>query len=119
MGGLLRVTLFILIFPILTSAEEVTLGWDRNPENENVEGYKLHTGAYPDTFYTYIDVGNQTYCTVIDLIVGTEYWFAATAYSLYDESDYSYPINYTPEKQKNKGKGWGKGHGKGKPPKGE
>lgn len=61
-------------------------------------GYKLHYGLSSRNYTTEIDVGypdlveGRMYGMIPDLDYDVEYFFAATAYSVSDESDYSTEI---------------------------
>ena len=88
----------IIIFFMLisvSSAADVKLAWDANSEPDIV-GYRLlwsETVAIP--FDNSVDVGNVLVGTVPDLVVGTTYYFAVTAYNATKESGYSHILDYT------------------------
>jgi len=81
-------------------ASVVTLAWD--PSGPEVAGHRLYYGVssriYASTYSTSIDVGDATSCSVSNLVPGTTYFFAVTAYDWEGvESDYSAEIAYTPK----------------------
>jgi hypothetical protein len=73
---------------------QIDLEWDPNTEPD-VEGYKVFWGLASRVYQFSKDVGNQTTCTITDLIVGKTYYFAVKAYTANAESDYSSEIIYT------------------------
>ena len=73
----------------------VTLAWDGS--DPNVAGYRLYYGSESRTYPVVIDVGPATSCSVSNLVFGTTYFFAVTAYSHFGmESDFSSEIVYAP-----------------------
>jgi hypothetical protein len=95
----LRVLQYVLLFagiPLACAATSgaVTLAWDDS--DPNVAGYRLYYGIASRTYPVAIDVGPATSCSVSNLISGTTYFFAVTAYSHFGiESDFSSEIAYT------------------------
>ncbi len=86
--------LFVLLFRVSAFAESVTLGWDANTESD-LAGYKVYTGTVSGTYTSNIDVGNVVEYTTPDLIVGTTYYWALTAYDTSgNESGYSSEVFY-------------------------
>ena len=84
----------ILAFASPAIAADVTLAWDANTEPE-VIGYRLHwstVNAIP--FTDNVDVKKITQYTITGLSIDTTYFFAATAYSLEQESEYSDILEY-------------------------
>lgn len=72
----------------------VNLTWDRS-EGDDVAGYKIIYGTASGVYTEFLSVGNVTNANVTDLIEGTEYYFAVTAYnSLGLESDPSNEVSY-------------------------
>lgn len=76
-----------------------TLTWDANSELD-LAGYRVYYGTTPGVYIQAkgegINVGNTTTYQVIDLQVGTQYYFAVTAYdTLGNESDYSDEVSKT------------------------
>jgi hypothetical protein len=63
----------------------VTLDWNANTSTGNPAtdpaGYRLHVGTASNTYTQNIDAGNSTSLTVSNLVGGTTYYFAATAYN--------------------------------------
>jgi len=83
----------LLIYPALSGT--VTLAWDGY--DPNIAGYRLYYGGAPRTYPVVIDVGPATSCSVSNLVPGTTYFFAVTAYGHFGmESDFSPEIVYTP-----------------------
>jgi hypothetical protein len=70
------------------SPYSITLAWDPNPEDEQVEGYRVYRGTSPGT---YIDVWevHGTELVVGGLQPGGTYYFAAKAYRGDQESGFS------------------------------
>lgn len=96
--GLLHLfALFALTFTLtpLCHAAGVTLAWDP-PISNNATGYKLYRGNVSGQYTVVTDVGSRTTSQVDDLVAGTTYYFAVTAYNSYGESGYSNEHVYTP-----------------------
>jgi hypothetical protein len=75
--------------------QSVTLAWDPSADT-NVVGYNIYYGVASRTYTNHIDVGNTLTATVSNLVEGTTYYFAATAYNgLGMESDYSNETSWT------------------------
>jgi hypothetical protein len=71
----------------------VTFGWTAN--TDPVAGYKIHYGPASRTYNQVFDARNVTAGTVSNLVAGTRYFFALTAYNSQGlESDYSNEITY-------------------------
>jgi hypothetical protein len=87
-----------LVAALIASAQaqnSVTLAWDPSPSGE-IAGYRVYEGTASQDYTTVIDVGNVTTKTVTDLVSGTTYFFAFTAYDIFDqESGFSTEISYT------------------------
>lgn len=58
---------------------QVTLTWDPNTEAD-LAGYKLHIGTSSGSYDTDVDVGNQNYYTLSNLVSGQIYYISVTAY---------------------------------------
>lgn len=72
----------------------ITLAWDTNSEPD-VAGYKIYYGTESREYIYVVDIGNQTSCTISDLVTGEVYYFAVTAYDMNDnESNFSAEINF-------------------------
>ena len=73
----------------------VTLEWDPpDGSPSDLAGYKIYYGNSSGNYTNSIDVGNVTTYTVTGLTEGLTYYFAATAYDIYEnESDYSNEIS--------------------------
>ncbi len=74
----------------------ITLTWTAS-DSPDVAGYRLYYGEYSGSYPNTIDAGNQTTVDVPNLIEGTMYYFAATAYTADgSESVPSDEIHYMP-----------------------
>ncbi len=91
----------LLVFPLLLvafaggarGAQSVTLAWDSNPEPD-IAGYRLYYGATSGSYRQYVDTSTTT-ATVSNLIEGTTYYFAATAFNTAGiESAFSTEVSY-------------------------
>ena len=87
----------VIIFLAWTGAAiaaDVTLAWDANSEPE-VTGYKLYWSTVNTIPFTdSVDVANVTQYTITGLSENQTYFFAATAYSADQESQYSDIVEY-------------------------
>jgi hypothetical protein len=71
------------------------LTWDAS-SGSDIVGYNFYYGALSRTYTNEILVGSATSVTVTDLVAGTTYYFAVTAYdSSGGESAYSDEVSYT------------------------
>lgn len=93
-------TVNILIAAAVSSqAAEATFSWTANIEP--ISGYKIHYGTSSRNYTFVFDVGlpvavnGSIVATVQGLQEGQTYYFAATAYSTTEESDYSVEVVYT------------------------
>ena len=76
-------------------AQSVTFGWSPNSE-PNVAGYRIHYGVASRVYTQVLDVDNVTQATVSNLVAGTTYYFALTAYNVLGlQSDYTPELVYT------------------------
>jgi len=67
----------------------ITLGWDPSP-SPGIVGYKLYWGASSHLYTNSLNADTNLSATVYGVLVGTNYYFAATAYDTDGiESDYS------------------------------
>jgi hypothetical protein len=81
---------------ITARAATATLGWNASTSS-GVSGYKLYQGTSSGNYTTSINAGNATQATASNLVSGTTYYFAVTAYTGTGvESAYSSEISYTP-----------------------
>ena len=81
--------------PRVIAGPEVTLEWDPNSEPD-LAGYRIFVGQSSGNYQFWEDAGNQTSYTVANLQRGTTYYFAATAYDIYNnESDFSQEVSCT------------------------
>ena len=91
---LIYLAIIFLAWTGAAMAADVTLAWDANTEPE-VTGYKLYWSTVNEIPFTdSVDVQNVTQYTIPDLTEGTTYYFAATAYSATQESQYSDILAY-------------------------
>jgi hypothetical protein len=93
--------IFKKIFPVVIClvlsssalAAHIDLAWDRNSEPD-VAGYVVYYGNFSKAYTESLDVGNTTSVRIAGLSKGTEYFFALTAYDIYDnESDFSAEVS--------------------------
>ncbi len=76
-------------------ADQVGLAWDPSPD-PTVAGYRLHVGTTSGVYTQTFEAGINTSMTVPNLVPGTTYFFAATAYnSAQVESAVSNEVSYT------------------------
>jgi len=89
---LLLLAVALLSFtPRSVVADEITLAWDANTE-EDLAGYRLYFGPASRDYISYIDVGNVTTYTTD---VADQTYIAATAYDTEsNESGYSNEVVY-------------------------
>jgi hypothetical protein len=97
--GLTRVSGTILSLVLLSSpiqaAPSVTLAWDSSPD-PTVVGYNIYSGVASGTYTNRVDVGNATTGNISNLVEGTTYFFAVTAYDASGlESDFSNELSFT------------------------
>ncbi|MCL4789632.1 MAG: cadherin-like domain-containing protein, partial [Verrucomicrobia bacterium] len=99
-GGRTATSLIVFIFTLAlaqlpVSAANVTVQWDPSPD-PSVVGYNFYYGVASRTYTNIINVGNATIVTVSNLVAGTTYYFAATAYNILGiESVFSDELVYT------------------------
>ena len=79
---------FLLIFAVISYTKEVTIGWDKSPD-ERVDGHNI----YVERSYRSTDIDNNT--ITIDLEEGVAYTFHATATAGDNESKRSDNLTYT------------------------
>lgn len=85
----------LLALSSLTSfaAPSITLAWDSSAD-PSVVGYKVYYGVGTRNYTNSVSAGSATTLTVSNLVVGTTYYFAATAYDTNGiESDYSTEVS--------------------------
>jgi hypothetical protein len=76
------------------AAQSVTLAWSSSADT-NVVGYRIYYGVASRSYTNMIDVGDALTATVTNLVEGTTYYFAATAYNILGmESEYSDEVLY-------------------------
>jgi hypothetical protein len=92
--------LTLLLLPILgfaieaNGAPSVTLAWNANSEPD-LAGYRLYFGRASHSYHQFVETSNTT-ATISNLIEGTTYFFAVTAYDTAGaESDFSTEVSYT------------------------
>ena len=72
----------------------VSLEWDPNPEPD-LAGYRIYCGINSGEYVRVVDVGNTNSTTIPNLVSGSTYYFAATAYNYMGyESGFSTEICY-------------------------
>ena len=77
-------------------SQNVTLAWDKSP-SANVIGYRLYWGVTTRMYTNMINAGTNLTATVSNLLAGTTFYFAATAYNAaLNESTFSNEAQYTP-----------------------
>lgn len=94
----LRLLLLLGLSLLVTGvhAATVTLAWDASPD-ASVTGYKIYVGTSSNSFtFSTNNVGNVLTTTITNLSNGVTYWFAATAYNVDAESDFSNQVSYRP-----------------------
>lgn len=85
----------MFIFATGVFSSQSTLMWDRCLDPE-VIGYRLYYGNSSRDYFPAVEVGNETTCTVSELVEGVPYFFAVTAYDHYgNESEYSEEVSQT------------------------
>src|SRR6185503_15552591 len=73
----------------------VAFAWNANTES-NLAGYRLYVGTLPGVYAGYVEVGLKTSYQVSDLVRGTTYFFALTAYNTAGlESDFTPELTRT------------------------
>ena len=97
-----KLTTFVLLLvalfskPPSASAADVMLAWDASPDPQ-VVGYRIYYGVASGNYTNSAPVGLVTNATLTGLVVGTKYYFAATAFdSTGIESDFSNETSHTP-----------------------
>ncbi|TKB23224.1 tandem-95 repeat protein [Desulfopila sp. IMCC35006] len=91
--------ILLCLTTVAAQAADATFSWTAN--SEPVSGYKIHYGTSSHNYNLVIDVGlpaavnGNIIKTVQGLQEGNTYYFAATAYSATEVSDYSAEVAYT------------------------
>src|SRR3981189_2833321 len=81
--------------PQLCAAQTITLAWDPNTAPD-IAGYRLYNGTASGVYTKVTEVGNATTAAGPNLVAGTTYFFAVTAYNTAGlESAPSNQISYT------------------------
>ena len=81
--------------PASADSARVTLAWDPSP-SPLIAGYRLYEGAGSGAYTNVLDVGAATTVTVSNLVAGTTYFFAVSAYDFVGlESALSAEVTYT------------------------
>jgi hypothetical protein len=88
-------SLLPIIFAVnVLAATSVMLEWDANTETD-LAGYKIYYGPASGIYTNVVDVGNLISNRVSGLLLGTEYFFAVTAYNTSGvESPFSNEVGY-------------------------
>ena len=84
--GLIRTVGVLLVMAGLNggaNAASVSFAWKANTEPE-LAGYKLYRGTAPGTYSSHVVLGLVTNHTVTDLVAGTTYYFALSAFDTND-----------------------------------
>ena len=85
---------FSLIIPPVVHPFSLTLAWDPSADS-NVVGYKIYVSNLSKKYYWSLNVGNNTFGTVGNLVEGKLYFFAVTAYNDKGlESSYSNEVQF-------------------------
>jgi len=77
---------FGVVFVVLCSLAEthasqsLGLAWDRSAD-PSVSGYRLYCGTHSGVYTQTIEIGNATTTLISNLVSGTRYFFAVTAYN--------------------------------------
>jgi len=80
---------------LVMAAQSVSFRWSPNTEPD-VAGYRVHYGVASRTYTQIVDVGDSTTATITNLLPGTTYYFALTAYnSVGLQSDYTGELVYS------------------------
>lgn len=87
--------LAILASLCAAGAARIMVSWDPNPPEENVLGYKIYYGTNARVYDVVVDVGNVTNAVLEGFQGPRTYYFAATAYNSYGESDFSEEVSVT------------------------
>ncbi len=97
---LLIISTFLLFFTAVAAhAADATFSWTASAEP--VSGYKIYCGTSSRNYNIAVDVGlpiavgGEIVASLEGLQEGHTYYFAATAYSLTAESDYSVEVVHT------------------------
>ena len=92
--SLIAAILLALLVNKPVCAAQLSLIWDPSGSS-GVTGYKIYYGTESGDYSGFVDAGNATTCAIPDLVVGTTYYIAATAYDNYGhESGYSNELVY-------------------------
>lgn len=100
-AGIFGMFLFLMlaVFTTAASAGQTTLHWSQPTTNEDgtpitdLSGYKIYYGTATKNYSRTIAVGNVTTHTVANLVDGTTYYFAVTAFNSFSkESRFSTEI---------------------------
>jgi hypothetical protein len=91
---MLRALLLMLLLPVMSMAQTVSLQWDANTETD-LAGYKVYQGTASRNYGTPTVLGLVTTYAIPTLQPGT-YYFAVTAYNTSQlESGYSNEVSVT------------------------
>ena len=90
---LITTALYMTAAADLASGADIVLQWD---PSEGATGYVLHYGNESRSYDTVVDVGPKVQHTITGLQEGRAYFFAVTAYSAADESEYSAELVHEP-----------------------
>ena len=86
----------LLLFPLNSFAESLTLAWSANPDSATPDHYVLYYGTTSSNYTNSVRVDQGTSCSLANLTDGITYYFAVTACDSQNrESEYSREISYT------------------------
>ncbi|MCL4848217.1 MAG: fibronectin type III domain-containing protein [Acidobacteria bacterium] len=80
LSALVCAAILVVVAPISSSAQSVTIAWDRNPESF-VAGYVVQLGVDPSRLDWEINVGSRTSLTLPALPAPTRVYFRVIAYT--------------------------------------
>src|SRR5262245_19942503 len=94
-GIAVLLSLALFTFQGIAQQSSATLAWDPNSESD-LAGYFVYFGQQSGQYSQKIDAGNVTSTRITNLVAGTTYYFALTAYNTGRlESPFSSEIVYT------------------------
>jgi hypothetical protein len=98
---ILQILIAFFLATVSSFAASVTLAWDPNAEPD-VTGYRVYYGTSSGVYTQSLDAGSATTIAIPNLLDGTTYYFAVTAYNTEAlESAWSNEITYTPALSQN------------------
>lgn len=83
------------VAPVTPPTAAITLAWDPSAST-SAAGYRVYWGQQSGLYNNTATVGNLTNATITGLLLGTKYYFAATAYTASgEESNFSNEVGVT------------------------